>query len=170
MKDFETMVNEVYISLRKRGIPIVNCPVTVSNRLKAVYGNTHCKVRFGERSYYIQIASFLVEHGSENGIKSTIAHEYIHTCDGCMNHGKLWKHYASMVSDMYDINRADTMENKGISQNVANAIHNSSIKYIVKCGTCNHEWKYKRMCKTLKVLDRCACPYCNTKTLNLKTL
>lgn len=73
MKDFNTMVNEVYISLRRRGVPVKNCPVTISHRLKRAFGNTRCKVRYGERSYSIQIASYLVENGSEHGIKSTIA-------------------------------------------------------------------------------------------------
>lgn len=170
MKSFDTMVNEVYISLRQRNIPIKNCPVIVSYRLKSAFGNTCYRKRGDVVTYTIKIASFLVENGSERGIKSTIAHEFIHTCDGCMNHGALWKRYASMVSDLYDISRANKMEDKGISQNVANTIHNSNIKYIVKCTACNREWKYKRMCKTIQVLDRCSCPYCQTKTLNLKTL
>lgn len=170
MKRFDTMVNEVYISLRQRNIPIKNCPVTISNRLKRVFGTTYYKKRGNTETYNIKIAGYLVNNGSEHGIKSTIAHEFIHTCDGCLNHGALWKHYASMVSDLYNISRTNTMEDKGISQGVANAINNSNIKYIVKCTTCNHEWKYKRMCKTLKVINYCSCPYCKTTTLNLKVL
>lgn len=172
MKDFNTMVNEVYISLRRRGVPIKNCPVTISHRLKRAFGKTRCKIRYGERSYYIQIASYLVENGSEHGIKSTIAHEYIHTCDGCLNHGALWKRYGNMVSDLYDISRCSTYESKGISENAVQAIqaNREQFKYIVKCTTCNHEWKYKRMCKTLKLIERCTCPYCNTMALKVKTL
>lgn len=169
MKDFNTMVNEVYISLRRRGVPIKNCPVTISHRLKRAFGKTRCKIRYGKRSYSIQIASYLVENGSEHGIKSTIAHEYIHTCNGCMNHGALWKRYGNMVSDLYDISRCTTYESKGISENAMQYIR-EQYKYIVKCTTCNHEWKYKRMCKTLKLIDRCTCPYCNTMTLKVKTL
>lgn len=172
MKDFNTMVNEVYISLRRRGVPVKNCPVTISHRLKRAFGNTRCKTRYGERSYSIQIASYLVENGSERGIKSTIAHEYIHTCDGCMNHGALWKRYGNMVSDLYDINRCDTYESKGISNDAVQSIqaNREQFKYIVKCNKCNREWKYKRMCKTLKVIERCTCPYCNTVTLHMATL
>lgn len=168
MKSFDTMVNEVYISLRRRNIPIRNCPVTVSHRLTGVFGNTRYKMRDG--SYHIQIAGFLVDNGSEHGIKSTIAHEYLHTCDGCLNHGALWKRYASMVSDLYNINRANTMEQNGISKEVANTIHNSGVKYAVICSNCGHEWKYKRMCKTLRVIDRCTCPYCNAQKLELHNL
>lgn len=40
MKDFNTMVNEVYISLRRRGVPVKNCPITISHRLKRAFGNT----------------------------------------------------------------------------------------------------------------------------------
>lgn len=163
---------EVANQLIERGIPIHRCNVTISNRLKRVFGNCKRRVRYGEVSYEIKIASFLAEHGDEYGIKSTIAHEFIHTCDGCMNHGKLWKKYGDMVSDLYDINRCDTMESKGINEEVAKQLYKQicDYKYVVICDTCGYTWKYKRFTKTLRNIKNCKCPYCNTQNLEVREM
>ena len=168
MKSFDAMTNEVFISLKKRRIPIANCTVTINNRLSGVFGRCITKTMGGKAiSHKIEIAGFLVKNGSEQGIKDTIAHEYLHTCDGCQNHGAKWKHYASIISDMYDVTRTSTAESKGIDKRIVVQRVEESYKYVVKCGGCGVESKYKRMGKNLKNLNRCICSRCGSKELKL---
>lgn len=34
-------------------------------------------------------------------LKATIMHGLLHTCDGCNNHGELWRKYAALVDSAY---------------------------------------------------------------------
>ncbi len=168
MKSFDAMTNEVFITLKKRHIPIANCTVTINNRLSGVFGRCLTTTICGTPvSHKIEIAGFLVKNGSEHGIKETIAHEYLHTCDGCQNHGAKWKHYASLISDLYDVTRTATAESKGIDKRVIAQRRDESYKYIVRCNNCGVESKYKRMGKNLKHLDRCQCSRCGCTDFKL---
>lgn len=49
-------------------------------------------------------------------LRATITHEILHTCPGCFNHGRIWKQYATVVTDTYGyrICRTNTIQEKGI--------------------------------------------------------
>lgn len=166
--DFEKIVSEVRSELWKRNIPFVDCEVVISKRLRKAFGNTGLKIQNGERIYKIQIADYLVRNGSEEFIKNTIAHEYLHTCPDCMNHGEQWKEYAKQVADVFTITTYGNYADAGISNEQMREIRKP--KYIAFCTECGCEWHYKRFGKVLQNIDECECPYCKKKTLDIKKL
>ena len=77
----------------------------VNTRALRRWGCTH-KKEFG---YWIDINQILLDESvPESELISTIAHELCHTCDGCMNHGNLWKIYANKFQNAYGYKIART--------------------------------------------------------------
>lgn len=84
--------------------------------------NTRARKRWGQcrllpdGRYEINISSRLLKSGSEDALKRVLMHELIHTCDGCMNHGTLWKYYAEIVRRGlgYPITRTNTAAELGL--------------------------------------------------------
>ena len=86
-------------------------------------------------------------------LETTVMHEILHTCEGCMNHGQTWKNLADKVNRAYgyNIKRATSAEEKGIDPVVEKVI-----RYRFVCHGCNgivdrqrksefteHYWRYR---------------------------
>lgn len=132
MKNLRALYLEVIDDMDALDIPYSKniVEVTINRRAKARWGL--CRRR--GNNYYIQIAESLLDDSIDDmGAKNTIAHEIIHTCPGCMNHGTTWKMYADRLSVFgYLIKRTDSAEDKGVKQEVVDKTY----KYIVTCGSC----------------------------------
>lgn len=137
----------------------INIPVS-SNIISDVIINTRAKGRFGQckknNGYYsIEISEHLTQ--AENKyIKQTIAHEVLHTCPNCMNHGVTWKAYAKRMNMKYgyEISRTNSCSNIGIANpRIENA------KYIITCKTCGKKSYKQRAANVVKHIDnyRCKC-------------
>ena len=68
--------------------------------------NRRARTRFGccirrEGRYTIELSAQLAEQGSEDAILQVLAHEVLHTCYGCSNHGARWKGYAQRMNSIY---------------------------------------------------------------------
>lgn len=104
--------------------------------------NTRAKSRWGRcqpnanGKFIISISDrLLAEDASMDGLKSTIIHELLHTCVGCMNHKTKWKFYADKVNRTYgyNIKRTSTADEKGVKEVARKRKVNH--KYICeKCG------------------------------------
>lgn len=86
--------------------------------------NTRAKKRWGQcirrvnGSYDININVILLDESTDiRGLENTILHELLHTCEGCMNHGAIWKKYAEMVYKAYGYNvkRTSDAYEKGVA-------------------------------------------------------
>lgn len=89
-------------------------------------------------------------------LKSTMAHELLHTIPGCMNHGPKWKAEAARVNRYYPelkISRTCSMSEFGIDS------QERKDKYIVKCAKCGREWKYQRKPQIWEWVGRNISPY-----------
>ena len=62
-----------------------------------------------------------------------MAHELIHTCPGCFDHGKKWKKYASVARERlgYLISRTVSPEDLGIAD-----ISQEEPRYKITCNGC----------------------------------
>lgn len=87
----------------------------------------------GEIVFLISVSVRLLEC-AEKDIMTTICHEILHTCAGCMNHGSRWKSYAAIVNRKYgyNIKRVTTSKEKGIDKLIPDGM-----KYAIKCEKCN---------------------------------
>lgn len=152
MSKYNNLLQEVIGEAAQLNIPVssnINSNITINTRAKGRFGQ--CKKRNG--GYLIEISEHLTQ--AENKyIKQTIAHEVLHTCPNCMNHGLTWKAYAMKMNMYYgyEISRTNSCENMGI---VSPRIENA--KYIIVCKNCGKKLYRQRESKTIKNIERYHC-------------
>lgn len=79
-----SLYESVKADMDKIKIPYTkNVPIKINTRAKRMHGC--CRKVNG--NFVIEISDFLFNYSKEE-IMNTIAHELIHTCYGCFNHGK----------------------------------------------------------------------------------
>ena len=104
------------------------CPqVRLNRRARTRFG---CCVRKGG-AYTIELSARLAREGAEDAVSRVLAHEVLHTCYGCSNHGKRWKGYAQRMNAAYGyhISRTDRFEDLGMEDD-------RPVRYWVVCTRC----------------------------------
>lgn len=147
--------------------------ITYGN-ITSVVVNTRAKKRWGQcksipNGYIISInAALLDERNDIKGLKETIIHEILHTCNGCMNHGIEWKRLADKVNHKYGYNvkRTSSADDKGVHDETRN-IQPKAINYIIKCNNCGFEFKRTRHTSFVANPDnyRCSCGGCLSRVM-----
>ncbi len=115
---------------RRAGIPIsdqINPQVPLNHRARNRFG---CCIRQGNR-YTIELSAQLAAEGTAESILQVLAHEILHTCQGCSNHGNRWKSYAARMNRLYGyhIRRTDDFVSLGL-------MDHRPIRYWVVCAQC----------------------------------
>lgn len=111
--------------------------VPVSERIDPrVRLNRRAKTRFGccirrDGRYTIELAERLAREGGEAAVLRVLAHEVLHTCYGCANHGKRWQGYARRMGEVYGyaIRRTDDYAALGLTDD-------RPVRYWVVCQRC----------------------------------
>lgn len=156
----QTKLNNMLKELIEEALEI-NIPVP-SNIYPEVIINKRPKKRFGcckliDGVYRIEISSFIVK-SNEKAIRNVVAHEILHTCKDCDNHGPAWKKYVSMMNRTYgyNIKRTSTFKEMGVEE-IPSAPQ--EIKYIMKCQSCGKEYPRQRYTCVMKKINsyRCQC-------------
>ncbi len=134
MNDCDMLLREVILQAAALKIPVserIEPHVTVNRRAVNRFGC--CKYQKGK--FYIEVALRVAE-GPEESCRATIAHEVLHTCYGCRNHGKRWKEYARRMNRTYGyhISRTSTNEEMGVEEE-------RPCKYLLRCEKCGAEFK-----------------------------
>ncbi|MDO4392995.1 MAG: SprT-like domain-containing protein [Bacillota bacterium] len=149
------MLTDVINEALEEGIPVpsnIYPQVKINKRTKKRLG---CCIR-EEGGFRIEISEFILECNSKH-IKSVMAHEVLHSCEGCNNHGSLWKEYAAIMNTKYgyNIKRLVDLEELGIENRYAK----TNIKYIMKCQSCGKEYPRQRYTCVMKKINayRCTC-------------
>jgi predicted SprT family Zn-dependent metalloprotease len=152
MKDYEylnTVAQQCLYDLSYLRIPYGN--------IKGFTINTMATRRWGQcrkrpDGYHININKCLCDGKHETGLKATLIHEILHTCEGCMNHGPRWKHWAQIVHEHTGliIQRTDSAQNKGFSTETY-SVKRMPIKYQLMCKRCGYSTYY---CRRTKVVQR----------------
>lgn len=99
------------------------------------------KIKDGNYDFEIRITKYIA---NEQALKNTIAHEVLHTVEGCFNHGKKWKAMAEKVNSKYGYNitrLGDISETTGTP------------KYLVVCKNCGMKYRYFKKGKVIKLLE-----------------
>ena len=134
----------------------------VSNYIEPeVLINKRAKKRFGAcrkkaNGFTIEISEFLMDAAPEH-IKNILAHEVLHTCMGCQNHGKKWKIYAQAMNNKYGykINTTTSYEKVGLDT----PQHEKNYNYIIQCQKCGKIIYRQRKSKLITHTNhyRCKC-------------
>lgn len=106
--------------------------------------------------YQIKISKFVFKE-DRNLLKNTLAHELLHTCENCMNHGNQWKYFAAKMNKNYDYD-IKILYNSGTTKRA---------KYIIECTSCGNKATRYKDCKAIQNLHRCSCGKCGSKELKL---
>ena len=114
-KELDGLLSRVIGEARQAGIPVSSCidpRVRPNRRAKTRFG---CCIRQGGR-YTIELSARLAEKGREEAAAQVLAHEVLHTCYGCSNHGKRWQGYARRMNAAYGyrIRRTDDYDGLGL--------------------------------------------------------
>ena len=164
MKNVYELLNRAVIQCEAIGIPTGYIEdITVNYRALKRWGQ--CMKQHGR--YYISISNrLLADDVPDEWAMNTIVHEVLHTVDGCMNHGALWKRYANMMNRRYGYNVKRTSSYPELENN---AYGRSRYKYAVTCNNCGTEWKFTKKTKSIKIIrgeipwGYCQCPICRAK-------
>ena len=112
MRDLQSYVINCMEKLDHIGIEYGNViDVEINTRAKNRWGQ--CKRIPG--GYTINVNAALLDENicpDDLGLKNTILHELLHSCNGCFNHGDKWKILAQKVYDEYGINIKRTSTSK----------------------------------------------------------
>lgn len=124
--------------------------------------NTRAKRRLGccvhrEGRYTIQVSQSVLDNPPL--LRTTLAHELLHTCPGCLNHGPAWKAYAKTVGEALGLSITRAVELEGD----AAPLRREEMKYFLRCEKCGAVIGRYRMCKLVKYPWRYRCAACGGK-------
>lgn len=167
MKNLNEMFNVAMEMVEACGIKTGNIvDVTVNTRAKKRFGQ--CSYNRIHNTYTIEIAAFILEDDCEEyAILDTIIHEILHTCKGCMNHGKEWKRLANIVNEEwgFDIGRCGDYADFSPRLAKERKVERESKKYnyVFTCRGCGAKAKKTRLCDFVKHPWNYKCGRCGEK-------
>lgn len=129
----------------------------INNRSRTRWGQ--CSLR-EDGSYVIEISNLLLHNCIQDKfLKEVIAHELLHTVNGCMNHGKKWKTLASQMNCHYGYN---------IKRCASYYDDEKEYNYILQCKNCGQLFCRKRYSKIIKNIEQYECGACGGYLQRLK--
>lgn len=150
MNDFDALLLRVLDQARALRIPVsrtIDPHVRVNRRAVTRFG---CCVKQGER-YTIELSERLLA-AEERACLQTLAHEVLHTCYGCRNHGVRWKGYAARMNAAYGyaISRTGTCQELGVPDV-------KPVRYVLVCRQCGQEFRRSRASALIQHPERYRC-------------
>lgn len=150
MEDVNVLLADILEQARALGIPVSRniCPqVELNTRAAARFG---CCFKRGE-AYQIEVSARLLQAG-EGAVRETLAHEVLHTCRGCRDHGERWKSYAARMNGAYGyhISRTNTWEALGLPDQ-------RKVNHLVVCERCGREFKRAKASSLVQHPERYRC-------------
>lgn len=161
----KTILKEIIDEARAQEIPVPRniCPeIVVNSRPRKRFGC--CKKK--DDGFTIEISEFVIDAlgWDDYRVRGVVAHELLHACPGCLDHGKIWKEYAARMNKAYgyNIKRASSFEEMGLAEQDAGSEGGSDapvIRYVIKCRKCGREYPRQRFTCVMKKIDayRCRC-------------
>lgn len=116
-----------------------------------VLGNCHRNNYYGYINYTISLNPCLFAEGVNDDIViQTLLHELIHTINGCFNHGKNFKYYASIINKAYGYNISRTTD----SSKFGVELPKQDYKFEIVCANCGAKWHYKRNTSFVQCVEK----------------
>ena len=149
MDRFDGLLARVSEQAGQLGIPLskkIEPHVAVNRRAVRRFGA--CKYSGGR--YTIELSARL-QGAHDQACMQVLAHELLHTCPGCADHGTRWRGYAQRMNRAYgyDIRRTMGERELGLPEPPA--------KYIVKCTRCGARIERLRRSKLVAQPHRFRC-------------
>ena len=150
MNDFDRLLARVVDQARAIGLPAAKGILPQVKLNRRATGRFGCCIRRGGE-YVIELSQRLLE-APEAACMQTLAHEVLHTCPGCRNHGERWKDHARRMNRAwgYAIARTGTCAELG----VADA---RPVNHLVVCAACGMEFPRTRRSPLVDHPERYRC-------------
>lgn len=150
MNDFDGLLAQVLVQARALDLPVsreIDPHVRVNSRATTRFG---CCAR-REGRYIIELSRRLLE-AEAWACRQTLAHEVLHTCPGCRDHGARWQGYARRMNDAYGyhIARTGTCQELGVPDL-------TPVNYLVVCQSCGRRFQRARMSRLVQHPERYRC-------------
>lgn len=144
------LLAEVIEQAEALGIPVSEDIVPEVRLNRRATGRFGCCIRQAG-IYTIELSERLLK-ARETAVRQTLAHEVLHTCRGCANHGPRWKGYAARMNEAYGyaIARTDTCEKLGVEDTV-------QARYLVVCTRCGAQFRRSRKSRLVEHPERYRC-------------
>ncbi|MBQ9960639.1 MAG: SprT-like domain-containing protein [Firmicutes bacterium] len=160
IRELEKLIKKVAEELIAIGIPVSRNieKITINGRARKRLGACHRRKSMTGRYYYtIEISKYAL-NCEEKQLRSIIAHELLHTCTGCFNHGEKWKKMGELIENRlgYPISRTVDFSKLGLKEPAAS----ETVKYVVICKGCGQKIERKRMCNLVKNIEKYRCGKC----------
>ena len=158
----DILLQEVIQEARALKIPVsstIEKNVIVNGRPKKRFG---C-CRKSRNGFEIEVSRFLLDEArcSEKIVKGVLAHEVLHTCRDCYEHGMLWKSYAGQMNKAYgyQIERVNSFAEMGMAGREEKLAESRHIRYIIQCKKCGRQYPRQRFTCVMQKIDayRCQC-------------
>ena len=162
-QEINNLLEECKNDLLGLKIPISNNikeDVIITNA-KKTFGNclceTHKKKDIYKKIYSIKISKYVL---NAKKIKEIIYHELIHSCEECMNHGKLWQKYANIVNENLGtkISRTANASYLGLEKPIEKTQKKN--KYKITCLGCGKVFYRQKLCNVVKDPNSYRCIDC----------
>ena len=148
--DVNTRLARVIAQARAVKIPVSSniSPVVVLN--SRATGRFGCCIR-KNGGFTIELSSRMLG-AEEKAVMQTLAHEVLHTCYGCSNHGARWKGYAARMNAAYgyEIARTDSCEKLGVPDT-------KKVRYLLVCTKCGAQIRRSRRSPLVDHPERYRC-------------
>ena len=150
MNDCDALLKRVLWEAAELKIPVsgkISPHVKINGRAASRFGC--CKYKEG--SFCIEVARRVAE-GPEESCRAVLAHEILHTCYGCRNHGQRWREYARRMGEAYGyvICRTSTNEELGVGEE-------RPYKYVLQCKSCGAKFRRFRASSLTRFPERYRC-------------
>lgn len=170
-ENINRLLQEVISEARKLSIPLEEIlpEVKINPRARRRFGCCRCERGSGGRICFTIELSKKVLACKEEKIKEILAHEILHTCPDCQNHGKKWKIYAGMMNQAYhyEIRTTTTDRAMGLPENQETE-KRETVRYFLQCQGCGAVLVRKRACPLTHCPERYRCAKCGGKLKILK--
>lgn len=165
MKDLMKYVSEVCRDLDSIGIPY-RCVQrwSVNTRAKKRWGD--CRALGGGKFEISISARLLADEAGDQALRDTIAHELLHTADGCFGHRGLWKALAAEVNRRlpgYSVSRVTSAKDKGFEAKEESPKSPVNYRYALECVKCGEVIRRQKASKAIKHPERYRCAKCGGK-------
>lgn len=154
--EIERCMHEVIRECTSLKIPIstnIDPNIIINNRARSRFAA--CKKK-GTSPYIIEVGEALLK-ADVFAVKNILAHEILHTCYGCYNHGERWKLYADKMNRAYGyhITRTTTYEELGLET----PEKKRKVHYVIVCQKCGYQFYRQKKSKLVTETHqyRCKC-------------
>ena len=151
MDRFDELLSRVLEQARSMGIPVsgrIDPHVRVNRRAVTRFG---CCIRQKDGGFVVELTHRLLD-ASDRACLQTLAHEVLHTCPGCRNHGPLWRTYAGQMNAAfgYAISRTGTCGELGVPDE-------RPVRYLLVCSRCGREFPRMKASPLVRHPERYRC-------------